>query len=159
MDRHEAARQMWQVLSSDSQPQAPSQPSTPTGTPAYSRFDEAEFIEGAKLLFSRVQEAKDDRDLDSLSAFLSDEAYSQLSAEAARAEEGSRTEIMLLNAKVMEVDESGDRTKVTVFYDADLRTGPSGDRNEHVRAVWDFSRESGDASAMWTLDAVNKVDQ
>ncbi|QJB57962.1 TIM44-like domain-containing protein [Pseudodesulfovibrio sp. zrk46] len=156
MDRHEAARQMWGHLSSDK-----NESSSVQGAPVNSdgQFDEAEFLEGAKLFFSRFQQARDSRDFDDLKVFLSDSVYSDALADAQRTSDMGPTEIMLLTARLMEMKSEGGRTLATVFYDAQLRRTAQGAQPMHVRAVWEFSRDDNVENGLWTLEKINKVDQ
>jgi len=156
MDRHEAARQMWGNLSSEQQAPAEEQ-SVAVFTDG--DFNENEFLEGAKLFFSRFQQASDSREFDDLKMFLSDEVYADAVVEARSNPEPSHTEIMLLNARLMEVKSENDRTGATVFYDAQIRKGASGDQPVHVRTVWEFSRDDRVENGLWTLEKINKVDQ
>ncbi len=155
MDRHEAARQMWGNLSSD-KPEA----TTPTAAPQIDgAFNEAEFLEGAKLFFSRFQEARDGKDFEQLRGFLSDEVYADAVVAAQADHTRGRTEIMLLNARIMEVKSENGRTFTTVFYDGQIRKGESGEQPEHIRVVWEFSRDDEAENGLWTLEQINKVDQ
>jgi len=155
MDKHEAARQAWSVLRSDKSTPPTVQPSVvPTGT-----FDEAEFLEGAKLFFSRFQQARDSQEFQLLMDFISDEVYSDAVAEAQRNPAQVRTEILLLNARLMEMKTEGGRTCATVFYDAQLRKGVSGEQPVHIRAVWEFSRDEAVEDALWVLEKINRVEQ
>ncbi len=176
MDRHEAARQMWNHLSSDKPRQEPSaqqqtdikpthgSSDAPRQEPAVhdqraGDFSEEEFLEGAKLFFSRFQEAHDKREFDELKIFLSDEVYTNAVAEVHDKSREGHTEVMLLNARLVEVKSEGERTEATVFYDARLRRGVSGEQQEHVRTVWEFSRNDSVENGLWTLEKINKVDQ
>lgn len=156
MDRHEAARQMWGHLSSDRQEAAPVERPKVSADGA---FNEAEFLEGAKLFFSRFQQASSDRDYDALKDFLSDEVYTDAILAMQREGKPVRTEIMLLNAKLMEVKSEGNITRASVFYDGQMRRGDHGEQTEHVRTVWEFSRDDTIENGLWTLDKINKVDQ
>lgn len=156
MDRHEAARQMWGHLSSDKNG-ADSTP--PVVTAESGAFNEAEFLEGAKLFFSRFQEATDSREFDDLRGFLSDEVYADAVAQAQGNPAQARSEIMLLNARLMELKTESGHTAATVFYDAQIRKGVSGEQPVHVRVVWEFSRNDSIDNALWTLEKINKVDQ
>lgn len=155
MDRHEAARQMWGRLSSESVESPLSQPDTNDA----SGFDEADFLEGAKLFFSRYQQAMDSRGVEELRSFMSDEVYRQAMADAEASSSHARTEIMLLNAKLMELKSDQGRTFVTVFFDAQLRRGISGEQPIHLRTVWEFSRDDTVENGLWTLEKINRVDQ
>jgi len=155
MDRHEAARQMWSMLGSGDTAQ--SGPVADAGGQA-AGFDSAEFLEGAKLFFSRFQQVSSGRELDELRGFLSDDVYEQtlaaLPADAALA----RTEVMLVDARLVERKSEGGRTWVTVFYDAQLRKGISGEQPYAVRTAWEFSRAEGAENGLWTLEKINKID-
>jgi len=154
MDRHEAARQTWDMLSSDkAERPAPSTPTGPAVAPA--GFDEAEFIEGAKVFFSRFQQASDARDFQAIRDFISDDVFAEAMAKVGP----GRTEIMLLNARLMEMNSEGGKTTASVFYDAQLRVGEQGERTEHLRAVWEFSRDDSVDNGLWVLEAINPVDQ
>jgi predicted lipid-binding transport protein (Tim44 family) len=156
MDRHEAARRTWDILRSDTEERPVS--TTPTGvSPDVSGkdFDEVEFLEGAKLFFARFLQAGDEGDFTAIRDFISDDVFN----EAMAAGGGDRTEVMLLNARLMELKSEGGRTLATVFYDAQLRTGEQGERTAHSRQVWEFSRDDGKAGALWVLEKIDRVNQ
>jgi predicted lipid-binding transport protein (Tim44 family) len=155
MDRHEAARQMWSMLGSGQTDPVGNAPAAP----AADGFDEMEFLEGAKLFFSRFQTVGNSRDLDELREFLSDDVYDHAMAKLATEPSFVRTEVMLVDARLMERRNEGGRTVVTVYYDAQLRKGISGDRPYHLRTAWEFSRDDGVENGLWTLDTINKIDQ
>ena len=156
MDRHEAARRTWDILASKDgeQPTA----TTPTGSqpPVQAEgFDEVEFLEGAKLFFARFQQAREAGDFDDIRGFISDDVFNAMTADGAR----ERIEVMLLTARLVELKSGDGRTTATVFYDARLRTGEQGERTEHVRQVWEFSRDDARTDALWVLERIDKVDQ
>ncbi|SOB57069.1 conserved exported protein of unknown function [Pseudodesulfovibrio profundus] len=156
MDRHEAARSAWDHLRSDSDSaDVDSHVSSPVETGG---FNEAEFLEGAKLFFSRFQQAADDRDFEQLKVFLSDEVYADAVLNAQN-NPGDVTEIMLLNARMMEMKQEDNKTFATVFYDAQVRKGGPGGQSQHLRSVWEFSRDDSVDNGLWTLEKINKVDQ
>lgn len=152
MDRHEAAKLTWDMLRSgdDDKPV----PATPTGAPRAEGFDDAEFLEGAKVFFSRFQQARDKEDFDALRDFLSDEVYS----DAVAAGERPRTEVMLVSALLTELNSSNGRTVASVHYDAQLRVGEEG-RPVQLRTVWEFEREDSVPGGLWILEKINSIDQ
>ncbi|WP_338667068.1 Tim44-like domain-containing protein [Pseudodesulfovibrio methanolicus] len=153
MDRHEAARQTWDMLRSDTDDKPA--PTTPTGAPARAEgFDEAEFLEGAKVFFSRFQQARDKEDFDALRDFLSDEVYS----DAVAAGERPRTEVMLVSALLTELNSADNRTVASVHYDAQLRVGEEG-RPVQLRTVWEFGRDDTVPGGLWVLEKINSIDQ
>lgn len=156
MDRHEAARSAWDHLRSEQDSEnVDSHISTSNET---NGFNEAEFLEGAKLFYSRFQQATDSGDFEELKVFLSDEVYADavLNAQNSRME---TTEIMLLNARLMEMKQENNQTLATVFYEAQVRQGGSGGQARHLRSVWEFSRDDTTDNSLWTLEKINKVDQ
>lgn len=153
MDRHEAARRTWDMLSSQGQDRPAS--TTPTGAPARADgFDEAEFLEGAKLLFSRFQQARGKEDFDAIRDFLSDEVYS----DAVAAGERPRTDVMLVSARLLEVKTEGDLTTASVHYDAKLRVGEDGRPVQH-RTVWEFDSNESVRGGLWILEKINSIVQ
>ena len=122
-------------------------------------FDEAEFLEGARLFFTRFQQARDSRELQDIRGFISDEVYADAVAEGQRNLVQGNTETVLLNIRLMDMKTEGGRTSTTVFYDAQIRRGDSGEQPVHVRTVWEFSRDDTTSNALWILEKINKVDQ
>ncbi|WP_207259617.1 hypothetical protein [Desulfovibrio sp. Huiquan2017] len=154
MDRHEAARRTWDMLSSKEPDDRPA-PTTPTGPSIRADgFDEAEFLEGAKILFSRFQEARGKEDFDALRDFLSDGVY----GDAVAAGDRPRTEVMLVSALLAELHSANGRTVASVHYDAQLRVGEDG-RPVQYRAVWDFGRDDAGPGGLWVLEKINSIDQ
>ena len=159
LDRHDVARQMWEMLGSkpdESQPREAGE--ARPARPVPGGFDQAEFLEGAKLFFSRFQQIVDRSDLDELHGFLSESVYRE-ALDRLQSSGGERTEVMLVDARVLETKTEGGRTSVSVHYDAQLRRGASGERAEQVRSVWEFSRDDSAENGLWTLEKINTMTQ
>lgn len=159
MDRHEAARRAWDMLGSQPTDQDRSagrpHPTTPTG-PSSARadgFDEVEFLEGAKLFFSRYQQSVGEAEFRDIRDFMSDEVYGE-----AVADHRERAEVMLVSAKLMELKPENGRTVASVYYDAQLRVGEGG-RPDNLRTVWDFARDDSVPDGLWVLEKINSIDQ
>ena len=155
VDRHEAARQAWSVLRSEPDTNDSGIQNSPVSDAG---FDEAEFLEGAKLFFTRVQQADSESELAGLKGFLSEGVYDDLAAAFRRDSASERVEVMLVTARLMEMQSMEGHTRATVFYDAQLRKGAGGEQPVHVRAAWEFSRDDSVDNALWVLDKINKVD-
>ena len=155
MDRHEAARQMWTLLGGDGEA-LPERDADIPG-PAEAGIDEREFLEGAKLFFSRYQQVADVAELDELRGFLSDGVYREARSAI---ESGARQplDVLLLEAKVMSVEEEDGRTVASVYYDATVGSA-SGGQPSHLRSVWEFSRDESVQNGLWTLDTTTIMDQ
>ncbi|WP_243545964.1 Tim44 domain-containing protein [Pseudodesulfovibrio tunisiensis] len=157
VDRYEAARRSWEYFQTGEARPEPVE-NAPQAAHGQGDFDSSEFLEGAKIFFSRFQEAGDNRDLDSIRDFISDEVYAQAVADLETGGVAARTEIMLLDARLVDVRTENGTTSVTVQFDADLRKGISGGQREHVRTVWEFSRDETAPGSLWTLDKINRMD-
>lgn len=154
IDRHDVARQMWEMLGSQPQEEGDARPARHPSD----GFDEVEFLEGAKVFFSRFQQIDERGDLDALQGFLSESVYRE-ALDRLQSGGGGRTEVMLVDARIVETRTEGGRTFVSVHYDAQLRKGESGERAEQVRSVWEFSRDDGAENGLWTLEKINTMTQ
>jgi len=153
LNRYDSARAAWNMLAGDdAQPVA-------SGIVKSSEFDEAEFLEGAKLFYHRFMEASASGDWRQVSEFIAPHLLDELKKENFEKPSFARVDIMLLEARVAEVSQEQGVTRVSVFFDAQLRTGASGEKNKSERAVWELVRQDENPNALWTLDAINKVDQ
>jgi len=158
VDRYGAARQMWGMLGGDEEDgQAQDGNASPRAIPpsaAKAGFDEREFLEGAKLFYSRLRQLDGVGELDELKPFLSDGVYSQARA-AIESGDYRREEVMLLDARVADMRTENGRTLISVSYDATL--GGEGNQTHQRRSVWAFSRDEGVENGLWTLDAIDNM--
>ncbi|MDD3310651.1 TIM44-like domain-containing protein [Pseudodesulfovibrio sp.] len=158
VDRYEAARQMWTMLGGDGEEggerggDAPSRAIPPAAVEA--GFDEREFLEGAKLFYTRLRQTDGVEDLDELKPFLSGDVYDHARA-AIESGAYRREEVMLLDARVADMRTEGGRTMISVSYDATL--GGEGNQTHQRRSVWAFSRDDGVENGLWTLDAIDNM--
>jgi len=157
-DRYDAARQMWTMLGGDGEEggeKGGDAPSRAVPSPAANAgFDEREFLEGAKLFYTRLRQADGIDDLDGLKPFLSEDVYNRARA-AIESGAYRREEVMLLDARVADMRTEGGRTMISVSYDATL--GGEGNQTHQRRSVWAFSRDEGVENGLWTLDAIDNM--
>lgn len=87
-------------------------------------FDADEFLRGAKMAYSRLQNSWDKRDLDDIAQFATpavlDAVREQLEAEPTP----STTEVLLVNAQLLGVENDGDEQRAQVFFDVLKRESP-----------------------------------
>lgn len=119
-------------------------------------FDQEDFLKGAKVLFTRMQTSWDKRDLNDIRQFTSDEVYNEVKAQAQEDPGPSTTEILLINAKVLEVKKEGQETMATVYYDVVMREDPNQSATSQVREVWHFIKTGPDS--MWTLEGIQQLE-
>lgn len=125
-----------------------------SGAPA--GFDQDDFLRGAKVLFARLQESWDKRDIDDIATFTTAGILNEV-REQARADPGpSRTEIVFINASMVSFERDGDDDVATVFFDVLVRENPEADAPSQVRELWHFVRPSG-SSQSWRLDGIQQV--
>ncbi len=134
------------------------------GEPAVSvppGFDTAGFLEGAKRAYRMLQEAWDRGDLSELRGLTSDDVFAELQDQLrARAGE-NRTEVIRLDAQLLEARQSGNELEASVLFEAFLREvddtrGPE-ERGELVREVWHFTRPANSRQPTWFLDGIQQT--
>jgi len=159
--REHNAQNAWEHLSSkpSSQPGAGSSAShggpqinTPAG------FDEEEFLEGAKAVYTRLQKSWDNRDMADIEQFATSEVVNEIKQQAKEDPGPSQTDVMMVNARLLEVKEEGGMTNATVYYDVLLREDPSQSQPSQVREVWHFVKPVG-SDGMWKLDGIQQLEE
>lgn len=129
---------------------APS-PAVPEG------FDSEDFLRGAKMAYTRLQAAWDKRDAADIANFarpaVLEEVQKQIEAEPTP----SKTELLLVNAQLLEVKNEGTEQNAMVFFDVLLREDPAQTTPTQVREIWHFTRPlSGEDS--WKLEGIQQVE-
>ena len=119
-------------------------------------FDTEEFLRGAKMAYTRMQKSWDRRDLADIAQFATPAVMEVLREQMASDPAPSTTEIMLVNAQLLGVENEGDDQRAQVFFDVLLRERPDQDAPSSAREVWHFLREGMDGT--WKLDGIQQVD-
>ncbi|WP_320169560.1 TIM44-like domain-containing protein [Maridesulfovibrio sp.] len=157
--RESAARNAWDHLSSTPTAQK-SSGSDASGGPSVNipaGFDQEEFLEGAKAVYTRLQKSWDNRDMDDIAQFATPDVVAEIRKQAQEDPGPSQTDVMMVNARVLEVRDECGRTAATVFYDVLLREDPSSSQPSQVREVWHFVKDPG-KDAMWKLDGIQQLE-
>jgi predicted lipid-binding transport protein (Tim44 family) len=120
-------------------------------------FDQADFLKGAKIMYNRLQASWDKRDLADIRQFTSDEVYDEIRRQVQGSPAPSKTELLLVNPRLLEVREADGRVVASVLYDVMMRE--TADENAHqVREIWHFSRQAKDTKAFWVLEGIQQVE-
>lgn len=119
-------------------------------------FDQDDFLRGAKLVYIRLQEAWDRRDVDDITAFATQAILNEVKAQAKADPTPSQTEIMLVNASLVSAYRDGDDEVAAVFFDVLLREDPDAQVPGQVRELWHFIRPAGSVQS-WRLDGIQQV--
>jgi predicted lipid-binding transport protein (Tim44 family) len=127
------------------------QPSVPAG------FDQKEFMKGAKAMYSRLQASWDRRDLDDIRQFTSPEVFQEIRRQAQEDPNPGKTELLLVNPRLIEVRDVDGRTVASVLYDVMMRENRA-EMARQVRELWHFSRDANNPGAFWVLEGIQQVE-
>jgi len=119
-------------------------------------FDVAGFLRGAKLNYMRLQLANDQGNLEELREFTSDELYDELRREVqARGGAKQHTDVLALNADLLEVVTEGDRHWASVRFSGTVRESPA-DAPQGFEEVWNLAKPVSGASG-WQLAGIQQM--
>jgi predicted lipid-binding transport protein (Tim44 family) len=121
-------------------------------------FDTEEFINGAKSAFVRLQESWDARDLEDIRQFTTPDFFQEITSQAAQDPNPGQTEILLLNAQLVESQIEGSTQIASVLFDVLMREDQKEQQPKQVREVWHFSRRGDDPSSNWTLEGIQQLE-
>lgn len=119
-------------------------------------FDTAGFERNAKVNFIRLQAANDMGDLDEIRQFTTPEMFAELKMELAdRGNTIQKTDVVSINAEVIEVDEDADRYLVSVRFTGVIHDGTHGP-DEFFSEVWHLMK-SRRGNNGWMLSGIQQA--
>lgn len=118
-------------------------------------FDAEEFLAGAKKLYVRMQESWDMRDMEDIKQFTSPLLYKEIEEQYREDPNPSKTQLLLINARVLGVQEEGDFEQAAVLFDV-LMKEQENENNEQVKEIWNFSRDKVRGGS-WFLDGIQQM--
>lgn len=133
-------------------PQAPEE-AVEEGVRLPGGFDAKEFLEGARVLYVRLQKAWAARELENLSAFVTEDMMRQLRAQAANNPRPEDVDIILVNALLTDFTRQGREEKATVRFNVLMRSGDAGQSGE-IEEQWRFTRGT-ESDGMWRLAGID----
>ncbi len=120
-------------------------------------FDAEAFVERARELFLRLQKANDEGDLPTLRDASTPELFEQFRRDLIRlGDEARSTEVLSLQAHMLEHVEHPLAELVSVRFSGLLRERPQADGADSFDEVWHFTRPS-DRSTGWLLAGIQPV--
>lgn len=119
-------------------------------------FDQEDFLKGAKMAYVRMQESWDKRDLDDIAQFATPAVMAELNRQLAEEPTPTTTELLLVNASLMEVKNEDGKQRAAVYFDVLMREDPGASQPEQVREVWHFVRPL-DSRESWKLDGIQQM--
>ena len=114
-------------------------------------FDSDDFLEGARVLYIRMQEAWAARDTESLAPFMTPDMMRLLHERAAADPHPAGVDILLINATLLGLDRQGGEERADVEFAVLMRM----DRGApmEVNEIWRFVR-GRDNDGMWRLAGI-----
>lgn len=120
-------------------------------------FDADEFLQGAKAIYTRLQASWDKRNLEDIRSFTSPEVFAEIRQQAEEDPQPGKTEILLVDARLLEVKQAEGRELASVLYDVMMREESEEPQAKQVREIWHFSREAA-AGSHWLLEGIQQVE-
>jgi predicted lipid-binding transport protein (Tim44 family) len=119
-------------------------------------FDTAGFERNAKVNFIRLQAANDAGDLDDIRKFTTPEMFAELQMELAdRGTAVQKTDVVSIQANVIDVDEDAERYLVSVRFQGVIRDGTS-EPDEAFDEVWHLMK-SRQGNGGWVLSGIQQM--
>ena len=119
-------------------------------------FDVAGFLKGAKLNYMRLQIANDQGNLEELREFTSDELFEELRKDVIqRGGAKQLTDVLALNADLLEVVTEGDKHWASIRFSGTLRESP-GDAPQGFEEVWNLAKPVSGAGG-WQLAGIQQM--
>jgi predicted lipid-binding transport protein (Tim44 family) len=129
-------------------------PVAASGIPA--GFDVPGFLRGAKLNYMKLQIANDQGNLEELREFTTDELFEELKKDvAARGGAKQQTDVMALNADLLEVVTEADKHWASVRFSGTLRESP-GDALQGFEEVWNLAKPVNGPGG-WQLAGIQQM--
>ncbi len=119
-------------------------------------FDEQGFLAGAKIAYKNLQKAWDERDLAEIRGLTTDKVFSEIQDQINASTEDNHTDILKLEAEILEVREIGSEIEVVVLFDTVMREDQNAQAGQ-VREVWHFIKPSNPKQTKWLLDGIQQL--
>lgn len=153
-EAYRRAQAMWDSLRStpSAQPDAP----TPRGN---SRgFDVEDFLHGARMVYARIQDSWDARDLADIREFVDEQVFANLQALADKDPTPSKSSILTLDAAFLDLDTEREREVASVRFR--VRMAKDDKPPYRIEEIWHFGRDvpTDDAPhGMWKVVGISQV--
>ncbi|MDR2125059.1 MAG: 39S ribosomal protein L45 [Desulfovibrio sp.] len=153
-DRAEA---MWGYLRSDQQQpaEAPAEAAVAPGVVLPDDFDAADFLQGARTLYIRLQKAWASRDISGLTPFVSPALLETLRKQAEKNPAPVKTDIIMIEAELKDVRNRGETQTAQAAFNVLMRTGAAPEPSE-VAELWTFER-GPESQGLWRLCAISEA--
>ncbi len=121
-------------------------------------FDTANFLNGAKAAYKQLQKAWDSNELAEIRGLTTDKVFAEIQDQLREQGGTNRTEILKLDAELLDVREIGTEMEATVMFDAIMREEEL-ERPEQVREIWHFIKPINSRTPKWLLDGIQQLSE
>lgn len=120
-------------------------------------FEAEPFLRVAKTSFIRLQAANDTKDLDDIRDFTTPELYAEIAMQAGeRGDAAQKTEVVTLNASLVEAVVEGDYAIASVRFTGLIREQDEGNP-EPFDEIWHVRKDQRDRKATWLIAGIQQV--
>lgn len=120
-------------------------------------FEAEPFLRVAKTSFIRLQAANDAKDLDDIRDFTTPELYAEIAMQAGeRGDAAQKTEVVTLNASLVEAVVEGDYAIASVRFTGLIREQDEGNP-EPFDEIWHVRKDQRDRKATWLIAGIQQV--
>jgi len=120
-------------------------------------FDQQAFLSGAKIAFATLQKAWDDRDLAEIRGLSTDKVFAEIQDQLKASITENHTDLLKLEAELLEVREIGSELEAVVLFDAIMREDINA-QTEQIREVWHFVKPKNSIQPKWLLDGIQQLE-
>ncbi len=120
-------------------------------------FDQAAFLSGAKNAYRQLQNAWDRGDLSEIRGLTTDDVFAEIKDQIDQRDSVNETDILKLDAELLDVRETDRQIEATVVFDSILRESAA-ERPVQVREIWHFIRPANSSHPTWFLDGIQQLE-
>jgi predicted lipid-binding transport protein (Tim44 family) len=120
-------------------------------------FDQQAFLSGAKIAFTTLQKAWDNRDLAEIRDLSTDKVFAEIQDQLNASTTENHTDVLKLDAELLEVREIGSELEAVVLFDAIMREDINA-QTEQIREVWHFVKPKISIQPKWLLDGIQQLE-
>ena len=119
-------------------------------------FPVEQFLRNARISFIRLQAANDRKDLDDVREYTTPEMFAEISMQMQeRGDAPQKTDVVTINADLLEVANEGDFSIASVRFTGRLRE--NNDVPENVDEIWHVQKNLRDDKAVWLLAGIQQT--
>jgi predicted lipid-binding transport protein (Tim44 family) len=119
-------------------------------------FPVESFLRNARISFIRLQAANDRKDLNDIREYTTPEMFAEISMQLQeRGEAAQKTDVLTINAELLEVATEGDYSIASVRFIGQLRENDG--MPENVDEIWHVQRNLHDEKSTWLLAGIQQT--